>query len=241
MQLYIGCSGFQYDEWKKDFYPEDIPRKRWLEYYSGQFNSVEINSSFYKIPNPENLKLWADQTPDNFRFIFKGYQYITHRKKLNVDDNLVRSLNNFYDALSPLESKIAAILWQFPSNFPYDFERIERFAGHLKKEIPNFFEFRKKEWFKEEVVEFMDDRGLGFCTVSAPELQFHEIFISNNWIYLRMHGKYNWYNYLYREEELKEFQNQIEKADVEEAYIFFNNDMKAQAPENAKQMQELFG
>lgn len=240
MEVYIGCSGFYYKEWKDDFYPEDISKKDWLPFYADQFNAVEINSSFYKIPDKKDLKKWADKTPDDFRFIFKGYQYITHRKKLNVDQSLIRSLHDFYEGLSLIEHKTAGILWQFPSNFPYDFKRIEKFSKHLKMEIPNFFEFRKPDWFHQEVIELLDHLGLGFCSISAPGLQYHDVFPSNHWVYLRLHGKYKWYDYLYDESELKEFRDSIENAKPDQAFIFFNNDIGAQAPRNASQMVSLF-
>lgn len=240
MKVYIGCSGFYYKEWKSDFYPEDLPKKDWLSYYADQFNAVEINSSFYKIPDKKDLKNWADKTPADFRFVFKGYQYITHRKKLNVDQRLIHSLHNFYEELSPIEDRIAGILWQFPSNFPYDFKRIEKFSKHLKLEIPNFFEFRKPDWFHQEVIDFLDHLGCGFCSVSAPGLQYHDIFPSNDWVYLRLHGKYKWYDYLYDESELKEFRDHMENVNPDQAFVFFNNDIGAQAPRNARQMVNLF-
>jgi uncharacterized protein YecE (DUF72 family) len=239
MNVYIGCSGFYYKDWKGDFYPEDLKKKNWLTYYAEKFNAVEINSSFYRIPERKDLKNWAEITPPEFRFVFKGYQFITHRKKLNVDQSLIRSLHDFYDRLSVIEHKTACILWQFPSNFPYDFKRIEKFSSHLKKEIPNFFEFRKPDWYKKEVFDFINDLGHGFCTVSAPGLQFHDIFPSKRWIYLRLHGKYKWYDYLYQKEELREFRNSIRKIAPDLAFVFFNNDVGAQAPENAGELAEM--
>ncbi len=240
MKLYIGCSGFYYDDWKGSFYPVDIPKKEWLSFYSDQFKSVEINRSFYKIPAKKDLINWAQSTPDDFCFIFKGFRYITHLKKLNIDEDLLQSLEDFYDGLAAIEDKIAGILWQLPANFPHDLRRIEKFSTHLKKEIPNFFEFRKPDWFNEETLKFLNDLNMGFCTVSAPGLQYHQMFLSNQRIYLRLHGKYKWYDYEYDLDELKEYHLNIKKEHPEEAYIFFNNDVGAQAPANARQMQNLF-
>lgn len=240
MRVYIGCSGFYYKDWKNEFYPQSLPKKDWLSYYAEKFNAVEINSSFYRIPDRKDLKIWAEKTPDNFRFVFKGYQFITHRKKLNVDQDLVRSLHDFYESLSLIEHKTAGILWQFPSNFPYDLKRIEKFSEHLKMEIPNFFEFRKPEWFHQEVIDLMNQLGHGFCTVSAPGLQYDEVFSISKRVYLRLHGKYTWYDYLYNDEELKEFKAKIQTAKPDQAFVFFNNDVGAQAPRNARQMIDLF-
>jgi len=240
MKVYIGCSGFYYKDWKGKFYPPDIPLKNWLEYYADQFKSVEINSSFYRIPAKKDLISWADRTPDQFRFVFKGYQYITHRKKLNVDRDLVQSLHDFYEGLFLVKYKLAGILWQFPSNFPFDLKRIEKFASHLTKEIPHFFEFRKPNFYSKEMIDFLESLGLGFCSVSAPGLEFDHIFKSNNWVYLRLHGKFKWYNYLYGLEELKSYQEQIQKANPNIAFVFFNNDIGANAPINARQMIETF-
>jgi uncharacterized protein YecE (DUF72 family) len=161
-------------------------------------------------------------------------------KKLNVDGGLISSLHEFYESISPLEKKIAGILWQFPSNFPYDYKRIEKFSRHLKKEIPNFFEFRKSEWYKKETAEFLNDLGLGICTISAPGFHYEQVFKSSHWVYLRLHGKYNWYDYEYSKDELIEYREQVRKADPELVFIFFNNDIGARAPLNAKQMKGLF-
>jgi uncharacterized protein YecE (DUF72 family) len=240
MKVYIGCSGFYYEDWKNKFYPDGLPKKNWLSYYAEKFNTVEINSSFYRIPNKKDLEKWADLTPDHFRFVFKGNQFITHRKKLNVDQSLIRSLHDFYEGLSFIEHKTAGILWQFPSNFPYDFKRIEKFVNHLKREIPNFFEFRKPDWFQQEVIDLMNHLGLGFCTVSAPGFSFQEVFASNQWVYLRLHGKDKWYDYLYQEQELMEFNANIQEAKPDLAFVFFNNDVGAQAPTNARQLVKLF-
>ena len=240
MNVYIGCSGFHYKDWKVSFYPEKLSMRKWLSFYADQFNSVEINSSFYKLPVKSDLKHWDEITPGNFSFVFKGHQFITHRKKLNVDPTLIRSLHDFYDRLSAIEHKTAGILWQFPSNFPYDFKRIEKFAGHLKKEIPSFFEFRKPDWFRKEVYDFMEHHHLGFCNVSAPGLQYHDVFPSERWIYLRLHGKYNWYDYLYKKDELREFRNSINAVKPELAFVFFNNDVGAQAPKNAAELAEMW-
>jgi len=240
MRVYIGCSGFYYKDWKNEFYPVSLAKTDWISYYAEKFNAVEINSSFYRIPAAKDLKSWMVKTPEDFRFVFKGYQFITHRKKLNVDQNLIRSLHDFYDSLSTIESKTAGILWQFPSNFPFDFRRIEKFSRHLKMEIPNFFEFRKSEWFSKEVMALLNDLGLGFCTVSAPGLDCHEIYAPNRWTYLRLHGKYRWYDYLYTEKELKEFKAKIQEVNPNQAFVFFNNDIGANAPRNARQLSELF-
>ncbi|MBR9999501.1 MAG: DUF72 domain-containing protein [Cyclobacteriaceae bacterium] len=240
MEVYIGCSGFYYRDWKNDFYPDDLQKKNWLSFYAENFNSVEINNSFYRIPDRKDLKNWAEKTPAHFRFVFKGYQFITHRKKLNVDQALVRSLHDFYEGLSVIEHKTAGILWQFPSNFPYDFRRIEKFSTHLKKEIPNFFEFRNPVWFKKEVFDFIDHLGLGFCTVSAPGLAYQDVFPSSQWIYLRLHGADKWYDYMYEEKELKEFRDRILEIKPDQAFVFFNNDVGAQAPKNAGELVEMF-
>lgn len=239
MITYIGCSGFHYADWKNKFYPENLPKKDWLEFYARKFPAVEINSTFYQIPRKKDLQKWSDKTPDDFKFVFKGYQYITHRKKLNMDQDLLDSLQSFYDGIEPIEHKIGGILWQFPPKFPLDKQRIEKFAGHLKMKFPNFFEFRKTDWFDQETVDFLQEHGLGFVTISAPNLQMQEMYKCNNWIYLRLHGKYNWYNYSYSKEELREFKNQIQKKSPGQTFIFFNNDVDAQAPGNALDMLHL--
>src|SRR6056297_4247126 len=114
---YIGCSGYHYDDWHGPFYPEGMKKEEWLSFYAEKFNSVEINNSFYNIPEKSTLKSWKEQTPEHFRFTLKGSRYITHMKKLKDPETHVK---RFLEGIEPLADKIGCILWQLPGNLHVD-------------------------------------------------------------------------------------------------------------------------
>ncbi|MEA1887019.1 MAG: DUF72 domain-containing protein [Bacteroidota bacterium] len=236
MEKFIGCSGFHYGDWKDKFYPEDISKDRWLEYYSQHFNSVEINNTFYKIPEKDALKSWIGQTPADFRFSVKGSRYITHMKKLKDSDIHVKK---FYKAVDPLKEKLGAVLWQLPGNLHRNDKKIETFCKELDNSFTNVIEFRHISWFNKEIYELLSSYDVAVCSLSAPG-DLPELFEdSAGKIYLRFHGKEEWYRYHYSEKELEEWKNKIQKSSAEICYAYFNNDYKAYAVENGIKMKEL--
>jgi uncharacterized protein YecE (DUF72 family) len=112
METFIGCSGFHYADWKKKFYPEDLPKKKWLAYYAEHFNSVEINNTFYKMPVEKLLLDWKEKTPRGFKFTIKANRYFTHQKKLKVDADFHNSFQPFTETLNALEDRLGCVLWQ---------------------------------------------------------------------------------------------------------------------------------
>ncbi|MFO7853442.1 MAG: DUF72 domain-containing protein [Bacteroidota bacterium] len=236
MEKFIGCSGFHYSDWKGKFYPEDISKDRWLEYYSQHFNSVEINNTFYKIPEKEALKSWLRQTPSGFKFSVKGSRYVTHMKKLKDSKTHVK---RFYQAIDPLKEKLGAVLWQLPGNLHRNDKKIEAFCKELDNSINNVIEFRHISWFNREIYELLSSYDVAVCSLSAPG-DLPDLFEDTpGKIYLRFHGKEEWYRYHYSEKELREWSNKIRKSSAEICYVYFNNDYKAYAVENGIKMKEL--
>jgi len=236
MEKYIGCSGFHYKDWKGKFYPESIAQGKWLSYYSDNFNSVEINNTFYKIPEHSTLKSWIDQTPSEFRFSVKASRYITHMKKLK--DSKIH-VGKFYKSIDPLKKKLGAVLWQLPASFHRNDERIETFCRSLDNSFTNVIEFRHISWFEEEVYNLISSFDVSFCSISAPGDLPELIEDSTCKIYLRFHGKEEWYRYNYSNEELDKWKNEIVKSNADICYIYFNNDYNAYAVENGIKMKEL--
>jgi len=236
MEKFIGCSGFHYKDWKGKFYPEDIKKEDWLEYYSKSFNSVEINNTFYKIPEKDTLKYWLWQTPEDFRFSLKGSRYITHMKKLK---DCKKHVERFYKAIEPLEEKLGAVLWQLPGNLHRNDEKIETFCKELDNTYTNVIEFRHISWFNREIYELLSSYGVTVCSLSAPGDLPEMLEDSSGKIYLRFHGKEEWYRYQYSEEELGEWTEKIHQSGAGISYVYFNNDYKAYAVENGIKMKEL--
>ena len=236
MKIYIGCSGYHYKDWKGNFYPEDLKKNEWFGYYSGRLNSVEINNTFYKIPETSALKRWIDQTPDDFRFSVKGSRYITHMKKLN---DAKPHLDKFYRSIEPLKVKTDVILWQLPGNLRKNTDKLETFCDHLNQKYINVIEFRHKSWFDEKVYDILKNYNVTVCSLSAPGDLPNEIFHQTGRIYLRFHGKNDWYKDNYADEELKDWGKRIKKTNADEVYIYFNNDYHANAAHNAIKLKEL--
>ncbi len=144
-RLYIGTSGWSYSDWKKRFYPADVPRKEWLNWYGTQFPTSEINGSFYRTPSEEAVKAWREQTPPGFRFAWKASQFITHWKRLG--ENSANSIELMVSRLKLLGPKCGPVLFQLPARFEADEARLARFLRMLPKKYKYAFEFRHESWF----------------------------------------------------------------------------------------------
>ncbi len=237
MKLYIGCSGYYYESWDRVFYPKELTQKEWLSYYAVYFNSVEINHSFYKLPKKTQLKEWDERTPDHFRFSMKGSRYISHMKKIK---NVEPHVEKFYKTIEDLSHKIKWVLWQLPGNQHKDLEKLKIFLDLLPEKYNNVIEFRHPSWWDKDVYDAMKNTNTGFCMLSSPANLPEKIIQTADFAYLRLHGKKDWYNYHYNEEELKKWVNELKELTVNELGIFFNNDQHAYALENAQKLQEIF-
>jgi uncharacterized protein YecE (DUF72 family) len=240
MELYIGCSGYYYNHWKGLFYPENLPKKEWLVYYSRFFNTVELNNSFYKLPRESSVKNWYDITPKNFVFSVKGYRFFTHRKKLLIDDSFKELLHIFLRLAAILKEKAGPILWQFPRNFASDRDRLENFCQILSMDFQHVFEFRNESWFNPDIYEILDRYGMNLCIVSGPASKPYIIQNTSKVAYIRFHGEGSWYNDNYSNESLISWKEKLIKIKTTKLYAYFNNDANAYAVHNGKFFASLF-
>ena len=237
MKVYVGCSGWNYKDWRGKFYPEKLAQKNWLEFYSQKFNTVEVNNTFYRFPRDSSLLSWKETAPADFNFTLKGSRYVTHMKKLKeVSD----SVQDFHRAANLLEDKLSCIFWQLPPNLHRDDERLKNFCEVLDSTDKNVIEFRHQSWYHPEIYELLSGYDISFCSISSPE--FPDEFITTNRIgYIRFHGEgKNWYDYYYATEQLKAWHDKILNIGLEEVYVYFNNDIGANAVENAQQLKKMF-
>ena len=240
MKKYIGCSGFHYDHWKKDFYPEDLPKEKWLEYYADHFNTVEINNTFYNMPEVNDIKTWRDQTPDDFRFTVKANRYFTHMKKLKMDREFSDSLQDFQDTLHEFGDKLGCVLWQIPENLHKDVSKLDSFSEALDMSMNHVLEFRHKSWFTKKIYNLMEDNELSFCILSAPGDLPDDIITTSKTAYARFHGAKEWYEYHYSDKELESWKKRLQEPDgIDELYIYFNNDPNAWSVENATRFKSM--
>lgn len=241
METFIGCSGYYYNHWKGLFYPASLPKSKWLSYYAEHFKTVEINNTFYKMPGEKAIKNWYDMTPSDFIFSLKGFRYITHLKKLEVDGMLLDYINQFMHTAGYLKEKSGPILWQLPPSLKMDIAKLEKFCSLLSHDFQHVFEFRHESWFTQTVYDVLQKYKHTLCIVSAPGKIPEVIKATSETAYVRFHGKSSWYNDNYSEADLEGWQHQLEGLPVERLYVFFNNDTNAYAVNNGLYLASLFG
>jgi uncharacterized protein YecE (DUF72 family) len=160
MAIWIGTSGFSYREWKPIFYPTDLPNDRFLSYYATRLNSVEIDSTFYRMPTPKALDTWREGTPEDFRFGLKAPQKITHRERLAVPSE---ALVHLLSLLPRLGSRLGVVLYQLPPFFRRDLPRLAAFLETLPPRPRSALEFRHTSWFEEETYRLLEKHGIALC------------------------------------------------------------------------------
>lgn len=237
MNWQIGCSGFHYKHWKGSFYPADLPQTRWFDFYASQFATLELNVTFYRFPRLEVLRGWYDKAPAGFRFSVKAPQAITHYKQFHGTTDM---LTSFYSTIREgLQEKSGPVLFQFPSRFRYEPERLERVLSQLDPGFANVLEFRHPGWWCEAVYTALRQRGISFCGLSYPGLP-DEPIVTAPLIYYRFHGVPDLYRSAYREAQLRAFTEKlIADEKITDAWCYFNNDVAVAAIPNARTLIRL--
>ncbi|MDP2925940.1 MAG: DUF72 domain-containing protein [Nanoarchaeota archaeon] len=231
----IGTSGWNYEHWENRFYPKIISKKEWFNFYSKNFNTVEINYSFYRWPNEKTMKKWYKESPSSFKFTLKAPRTITHVKKLN---NTEKWVNDFYKLASLLKEKLACILFQLPPSFNFNINnlnKLKKFLESLDLKIENVIEFRHASWWNKKVFILLKNKAI-FCIVSSQEMP-KDVVLTENTAYFRFHGIN--YSSDYSLNELKKYADKMKKLKCKKVYAYFNNDSNAYAVKNAKQLIKL--
>ncbi len=237
LKIRTGCSGYYNNHWKEIFYPETLPPDKWFEFYSRQFNSVELNTTFYRFPTVESFHKWYKKSPAGFLFSVKAPKLITHLKRFNDCEQLVSDL---YSACEHgLRDKLACILFQLPSGIQYSKEKLQQIITCLKPEFKNVIEFRHKSWWTKKVYDHLAENKITFCSVSHPDLP-DTIIANTSTVYLRLHGIPEIFNSGYSDEQLAQLYGSIlKKKKMKECYVYFNNTAGNEAILNAQQFQKL--
>lgn len=245
--IYIGTSGWAYEHWKERFYPPSFKNDK-LVFYSKSFQTVEINSSFYRIPDRKIFRKWHDSVRDEFVFSAKLYRGITQYKKLRLDAKTGKLIENYLENIRELKNKLKTILIQLPPGFGLDLERLETFLNFFRKEMlkkigvgPRIaVEFRNESWFNLDVYRLLKDKGCALVIASSPSFPTKMEFTSD-FAYIRFHGSTSLFSSRYSEEELNKWALKIKKfpSKIKEIYIYFNNDANAYAVENAEYLKKI--
>jgi uncharacterized protein YecE (DUF72 family) len=233
MTILVGTSGWTYRDWAGRFYPPDVPRRSWLSYFASQFRTVEINTTFYRLPAITATSGWKAQVDDGFRFVAKGSRYLTHRRKL-LDTDV--GIERFFERLQPLGSSLDTVLWQLPPMLGIDVERLDRFLSALPANVRHAVEFRHPSWQHEEVYALLDVHGAMLVAVSGPQYPAIERATAGG-AYVRFHGLSPGYAYDYTDDDLAPWAEFLRHQD--DGFAFFNNDVGGHAVANARRLVEL--
>jgi len=231
-QFRVGTSGYEYDDWRGILYPEDLPKRKWLQRYVEEFDTVEINNSFYHLPLVASFERWRDTAPPDFLFALKFSRYGTHLKHLSEPHS---SLDPFLERAGPLGEKLGPILVQLPPGWHADPARLDEFLAAAPRRLRWAVEFRHASWLVDEVFAVLKRHGAAL--VVHDMLPDHPWRITADWLYLRYHGDH--YRGRYSAQRLARDAARI-AAEVRrgrDAYVYFNNDVGGDAVVNARQMR----
>jgi len=228
----VGCSGWNYESWKDEFY-KGKPARMWLRQYAQHFDTVEVNNTFYRLPLQSSVAHWVEETPPDFLFSIKASRYLTHVKRLT---DLEGGLQRFYERLQPLArtTKFGPVLWQLPPTFRRDDDRLANALAALPRGR-HCFEFRHPSWFADPVYELLRAYGAALVIADRPETkEFQAHVFTADWTFVRFHYGSRGRRGNYSESELEEWACRFEDWNHEvEILAYFNNDWEVFAVRNA--------
>lgn len=233
----VGCSGWQYKHWRGNFYPADLPQKRWLEHYASQFDTVEINNTFYRLPEAATFAEWAGRAPRDFVFAAKASRFLTHMKKLKDADE---PLDRFFSRARWLRKTLGPVLYQLPPGWRFDLARLEYFLQLLPRGVRHVLEFREPTWYSDEVYSLVSQHGVAVCVHDMPGSASGRLRIGP-FVYVRFHGATARYDGNYADDQLESWADWLASAAAEgvDGYAYFNNDIGGHAPRNALTLRHL--
>jgi uncharacterized protein YecE (DUF72 family) len=233
----IGCSGWNYRHWRGPFYPETMPVRCWYDHYAATFDTVELNTSFYRLPTPDTFAKWRDQAPPGFRYAVKAPRFITHMKKLKECAEPVRE---FVERARNLGQALGPLLYQLPPRLAFDRERAESFIALLPRDLHHVFEFRETSWITADVLAMLERSGIGFCVhdMAGSTTPF---WASGPLAYIRFHGGEGKYWGRYPDARLLEAADWLvgQARAGREVWAYFNNDIHAHAIDDALTLRAM--
>jgi len=235
-RIHIGTSGWHYEHWKGPFYPEDMSTDDFLGYYADRFQTVEINNTFYQLPERETVVQWRRTVPESFIFAVKANQYITHMKKLKDPEEPV---SNFLARIQALEEKLGPVLFQLPPHWNFNKERLESFLESLPHDLECAFEFRDESWFNEDAYSLLAKHNAAFCIYHLAG-RLSPKRLTSDLVYVRLHGPESPYQGQYSDDALSEWSNDLRQwaEDGRGVFCYFDNDEAGYAAQDAQTLMQ---
>ena len=236
-RAHIGTSGWSVQSWEGTFYPKDLPKRCHFEFYATQFSTVEINLTFYRLPTLKMVQNWRDKTPAGFSYAIKASRFITHMKKLL---NAREGVREFFHSLEPLRKRIAVVLWQLPPFLSKDVPRLDAFLKLLPKAYDYAVEFRNDSWLSQDVFDVLSRHRAAHVSVSSRAMPM-DLTVTSDFLYVRFHGLDDGAAHNYSAEELEPWAAHVRRQmhRGKKAFVYFNNDVNARAPENARLFRDM--
>lgn len=240
--VWIGTSGWVYKHWAESFYPSQLRKADEFQFYASHFPTVEINTTFYRLPTQSMVSGWNERAPEQFLFAVKGSRFITHMKKL-IEPKA--ALRKYFDRIRPLKEHTGPFLWQLPAQFQFKPELLERLGVFLRA-VPgkhrHAIEFRHPSWIQPRVFDVLRQFGTANVWLSSSQMPM-DFTETADFVYLRFHGLAGGAAHDYTEAELKPWASQLRRVARagKAAFVYFNNDWNTRAPLNAKMLMELTG
>lgn len=226
--IYVGTSGWQYEAWKRRFYPATLPKSKWLEFFSRRFATVEVNNSFYRLPSKDAFRWWRAESAPGFVVCVKASRFITHVKRLRDPK---QPLALFWERAAGLGDKLGPVLFQLPPRFRADPARLRTFVRALPKGIVAAFEFRDPSWDSPGIRDILHDAGAAMVIADAPGNRGTEV-VTGGWAYVRFH-KGGPVRPAYGRRKMQDWAARIADLPARHVYVYFNNDTGAAAVRDA--------
>jgi uncharacterized protein YecE (DUF72 family) len=235
--VYIGTSGWNYKHWRGPFYPENMSDDRLLRFYADHFGTVEVNNSFYHLPEKKTFGHWKDTVGEDFVFAVKASRYITHMKKLKCGKEPVNRLLGTAEAL---KGKKGPVLFQLPPRWKKNADRLRGFLDLLPEGNRYTFEFRDETWFSPDIYELLRERNMSFCIYELDRKQSPRE-VTADFVYVRLHGPEGAYKGSYSERALSGWAGAFSawRRQGKDIYCYFDNDQNAYAAENAAELKSM--
>jgi uncharacterized protein YecE (DUF72 family) len=233
----VGCSGWQYKHWRGDFYPAEVAATRWFEYYAARFDTVEINNSFYRLPEAETFARWRARAPARFLFAVKASRFLTHMKKLKDPEEPIERL---FTRMRELGRRLGPVLYQLPPGFKLDLARLEHFLHALPRDARHVIEFRDPSWYADPVSALLERHKVARCLHDMKGSATGRERVGP-FVYVRYHGASGTYSGGYPADRLARWAEwlQAQRDAGIDVFAYFNNDVGGHAPRDAVTLRHL--